>query len=217
MPYAEDICEQIDKSNICCNELYSKFKIKNSLRGLAFNMINFEDAYIFKDSKKIRILQQIFQNVAILKPHKGNCVVLFGKQDHNKLLEQLFKDQEKKILHKDPIITRMTTLVNYLKNLCSKKEFSKAEFNQMRPKNSKPARVHGLTRKHKTFTNIPNFRPIIDTSGSSYYLVGRYIAQLLYPLTNNELNLKDLFEAAYHIQDITSNVFGNGYKNVLFK
>ena len=35
--YAEEIWEQIDKSNICGNELYSKSKIKNALRGLAFN------------------------------------------------------------------------------------------------------------------------------------------------------------------------------------
>ena len=36
LTYAEDIWEQIDKSNICRNELYSKSKIKKELRGLAF-------------------------------------------------------------------------------------------------------------------------------------------------------------------------------------
>ena len=47
--YAEDIWEQIDKANICRSEMYSKAKIKNALRGLAFNLINIEDSRIFKD------------------------------------------------------------------------------------------------------------------------------------------------------------------------
>lgn len=55
--YEEDIWDKIDKSNVCCNELYTKSTIKNALRGLTFNVISFEDACIFKDSKKIKIRQ----------------------------------------------------------------------------------------------------------------------------------------------------------------
>ena len=72
----------------------------------------------------------------------------------------------------------------------------------MRPKNVKPARAHGLLKIRKTFTNIPKFRPIIDTTGCSHYLVGKHLARLLCPLTNNELTLKDSFEAVNRIQDI---------------
>ena len=97
----------------------------------------------------------------------------------------------------------METLQNYLRNLCNRGEISKAEFDQMRLKNVKPARAHGLSKIHKTFTNITKFRPIIDTTVSNHYLVGKYLAQLLYPLTNNnEFTLKDSFEAVNRIQDI---------------
>ena len=92
LAYSEDIWEQIDKSNICRNDLYSKSKIKNALRWLAFNLINFEDVRIFKDSKKIKIIQRLRQNVAILKPDKGNGVVLLDNQDYVNSTEQLFKD-----------------------------------------------------------------------------------------------------------------------------
>ena len=110
-------------------------------------MINFEDARIFKDSKKIKIIQQLRQNVAVLKPDKGNGVVLLDNQDYVNSMEQLFKDQTKfKILEKDSTITRMTTLQNYLRNLCNRGEASKTEFDQMRPKNAKTARAHGLPR-----------------------------------------------------------------------
>ena len=95
LAYTEDISEQIDKSNICSNELYSKSKIKNALRGLAFNVVNFEDACIFKDSKKIKTIQQLCQDVAILKPDKGNGIVLPDNQDYVNSVEQLFKGQTK--------------------------------------------------------------------------------------------------------------------------
>ena len=65
-----------------------------------------EDARIFKDSKKIKITQQLRQNVAILKLDKGNGIVLLDNQDYVNSVEQLFKDQTKfKILEKDRSIT----------------------------------------------------------------------------------------------------------------
>ena len=110
----------------------------------------------------------------------------------------------------------MTTLQNYLRNLCNRGEISKVEFDQMRPKNAKPARAHGLPKIHKSFTNIPKFRPIIDITGFNQYLVVKYLAQLLYPLTNNEFTLKDFLEVVNRIHDILSSLFVNGYKYVSF-
>ena len=62
------------------------------MRGLAFNSINFEDTPIFKDSKKMKIIQQLRQKVAILKPDKGNGLVLLDNQDYVNSVEQLFQD-----------------------------------------------------------------------------------------------------------------------------
>ena len=108
----------------------------------------------------------------------------------------------------------MTILQNYLRNLCNRKEISKAEFDQVRPKNAKPLSAHGLPKIHETFTNIPKFRPIIETTGSIHYPLGEYLAQLLHPLKNNEFTLKDSFEAVNRIQDIPSSLFLDGYKYV---
>ena len=124
--------------------------------------------------------------------------------------------QKFKIIEKDPTISRITTLQNYLRNLCNRGEISKVEFDQMRPKNRKPARTHGLPKIHKTFTHIPKFRQIIDNTGSSHYLVGKYLAQLLYPFRNNEFTLKDSLEAVNRIQDFPSSLFVNAYKYVSF-
>ena len=108
----------------------------------------------------------------------------------------------------------MTILQNYLRNLCNRKEISKAEFDQMRPKNAKPVSDRGLPKIHETFTNIPKFRSIIETTGSIHYPLGKYLAQLLHPLKNNEFTLKDSFEAVNRIQDIPSSLFLDGYKYV---
>ena len=43
-----------------------------------------------------------------------------------------------------------------------------------------------------------------------------HLAQLLYPLTNNEFTLKDSFEAVNRIQDVPSSLFVKGYKYVPF-
>ena len=118
------------------------------------------------------------------------------------------------MLKKDPTITGMTILQNCLQNVCNKGEISKSEVDQMRPKNEIPTRVHGLLEIHKTFINIPKLRTIIDTTGSNHDLVEQYIAQLFYPMKNNEFTLKDSFEVVNHIQDIPSSLFLNGYKYV---
>ena len=91
--------------------MYSKTKIKNALRGFAFNLINIDDTRIFRDSNKVKIIQQLRKNVAILKPDKGNGIVLLDIKDYFNSIEHLFKDPKKfQILDTDPTVTRMKSL-----------------------------------------------------------------------------------------------------------
>ena len=63
--YGEDIWEKIDSANICPSEMFSKSKIKTSLPGLAFNLININDTQICKDSNQVKIIQKMRKHVAI--------------------------------------------------------------------------------------------------------------------------------------------------------
>lgn len=90
------------------------------------------------------------------------------------------------------------------------------EYDRLRPKNAKPARAHGLPKIHKTFENIPKFRPIIDTTGTSHYLVGKFLTNLLSPLTTNEYTFKDTFDAVNKMQNIPTNLLKDGYRFVSF-
>ena len=55
-----------------------------------------------------------------------------------------------------------------------------------------------LEETHKSFENIPPFRPIVDTIGTTHK-VGKYLCELLNPLASNEFTLKDSFDAADRI------------------
>ena len=95
LAYTEDIAEQIDTANICRNEMYSKIMFKNSLRGIAFNLINIDNTRIHKDSNKKKIIQQLRKHVTIIKSDKSNGIVLFDIKDYTNAAEHLLKDPQK--------------------------------------------------------------------------------------------------------------------------
>ena len=82
--------------------------------------------------------------------------------------------------------------------------------------NAKPARAHGLPKTHKEYEELPPFRPVIDTIGSTHYKVGKYLCELLKPLSTNEYTLKDSFDAAERIRNIPQTAKEDGYKFVSF-
>ena len=115
LAYTEDIWEQISKSEICNVGKYNEARIKNLLRCLAFNIINIDEKRIFKDQKKIKLLKSLQKTITVLKPDKGNGIVLMDKSDYIHTVENIFSDSNKfKLITDDPTITRMKSLQNYL-------------------------------------------------------------------------------------------------------
>ena len=113
--YVEDIWEQIYKTNICNNNFHSKLKIKNALRGLDFNLINIEDSRICKDTNHIKVIKQLREDVATLKPDKGNGVVLLNNKDYTTFFGNLFKDTKKfKSLESDNTNEDLTELPQHI-------------------------------------------------------------------------------------------------------
>ena len=113
--YVEDIWEQIYKTNICNNNFHSKLKIKNALRGLDFNLINIEDSRISKDTNHIKVIKQLREDVATLKPDKGNGVVLLNNKDYTTSFGNLFEDTKKfKSLESDNTNEDLTELPQHI-------------------------------------------------------------------------------------------------------
>ena len=93
-------------------------KIKNAIRSYAFNLIDIDDKNIFKDANKIKIIRHLRKTLVIMKPDKGNGIVLLNKEDYTNSMESLFRDKTKfKQLDSDPTIFQLSSLQSYLRKL----------------------------------------------------------------------------------------------------
>ena len=215
--FAENIFEQLQYKNLLPDAYMKREKIKNSLRSLACNFLDFDSKRLKTDSKHILELKNLKAKFAILKPDKGNGIVLMTWTQYYGLLTDIFSDTTKfRKLTTDPTLTQLTTLQNYLRTLKNRGELSDTEYDSAKPSATMPARAHGLPKIHKDFDILPSIRPIIDTTGTAYYNLGRFLAKLLYPLTVNQYTVKDTFDAVHRIQNIPKHLFDEGYRFVSF-
>ena len=140
-------------------------------------------------------------------------IVIINKKDYIQSLDRLFNDKSKfEVLKEDPTLRNLSTLQKYLNTLCKRGEITEDEKKLMRPKFGQIGRAHGLPKIHKQFDCIPTFRPIVDTTNTPHYNVGKYLANLLNPLTQNEYVVKDSFEAVNKICTIPVELFDCGYR-----
>ena len=178
LPSMESVWDQLARNSLLKENYHSI--AKNCLRALAFNLINFDNQKVFKDKKKLQVIKELRKDTVILKPDKGNGVVMIVTTDYYESLNKLFSDTTKfKRLDADPTNTRLSTLQSYLPNLYNRNEISEEVYQEIRPKNAKVATAHGLPKVHKSFERVPSFRPILDTIGSTHYNLGKYITKLL--------------------------------------
>ena len=87
----------------------------------------------------------------------------------------------------------------------------KQKWKKMRPKAAQVWRAHGLTNIHKKKTDLPSLWPIIDTSDTPYYGVGRFLTRSLIPLTQNVYSINDLFEAGDRLRSVPTVLFNEVY------
>ena len=92
----------------------------------------------------------------------------------------LFSDTSKfRQLPTDPTPTRLSTLQNYLSKLLNRGEISESEYSLLRPKHAHVGRAHAVPKIHKQYTTLPKFRPIVDTTNTTHYNVGKFLSNLL--------------------------------------
>ena len=79
--------------------------------------------------KRIRILSVLSKDFSILKPDKGNGIVILNRPDYTKSLRFIFDDKSKfSRLNEDRTNTRLNTLHNYLLTLRKRNEISESEW-----------------------------------------------------------------------------------------
>ena len=153
----------------------------------------------------------------ILKPNKGNGVVLLKTVEYISSMTELFADRTKfHNFDKNNTLTQLTTLQTYLRTLHNRGKINDDVYNNIQPQSIRPACSHGLSKTHKSIENLSPFRPVINTTGTAYQPIARYLSCLLNPLTHNELNLRDSFDAVNRIKNIPNNLFAEGYRFIFF-
>ena len=71
----EDIWDQIKNVKVIKNDL-SEQQIKTALHAFIFNYINADEKQFSIDGKQLKVLKELRKKITILKPDKGQVVVL---------------------------------------------------------------------------------------------------------------------------------------------
>ena len=184
MVIMEDIYEQILPHNAIKDDHISQERLKTTLKAFTFNYLDTDDKRYFPDGKLLSVLRKLREKFAILKPDKGQGIVLLSHKDYVNSLQRIFDDPSKfKKIKQDPTINRLTTVQKYLKALSNRGKITESEMKAMRPKFAHIARAHGLPKTHKQYDHLPKFRPITDTTNTPYYGISKFLSNLLNPLT----------------------------------
>ena len=138
------------------------------------NYLDLDDKQFISDSKRLKVLKSLKKDYVLLKPDKGQGIVVLKREDYVSSVQRIFDDQRKfKKVYHDLTLRNLSTIQGYLSKLFNRGEISGDDKKLMRPRSAQIGRAHGLPKIHKEYTNLPPFRPIIDTyksaSFSSYY------------------------------------------------
>ena len=210
--FAEDIFDQINRKGLCKDNLNSVQHLKITLGAFSFNIRDINDKSVYRNSEKLKLIKDLSKDLAILKLDKGNGIVLIRNSGYYQSLESLFSDKSKLyLIDKYATLTQLSSLQRYFLTLFNHGEINEDQFKKLHPQNAIVARAHALPKIHKSYTHLPPFHPIVDTTTLCYHNLGSFLTELLTPLTRNEFVLKDSFDAAAKICNIPRQLFDNGY------
>ena len=108
------------------------------------------------DLKKHRTLQTLKNNpnVMILKPDKGNGVVILDRNIYLDSCFNILNDKSKfKLLDNDPTLLREGRLKRFISQLKKKRSIDANTYCYIFPKGSQPAKFYGLPKLHKKGDN----------------------------------------------------------------
>ncbi|XP_068758087.1 uncharacterized protein [Montipora capricornis] len=160
------------------------------------------------DLKKHRVLKELRsnKNIVILKPDKGNGVVVLDCADYDQGLLKIISDTSKfRPIKEDPTLLREGRLQRLLRKLKKNGHLDSDVYNSIYPRGSQPARIYGLPKMHKErgHNSIPQFRPTVSSIGTYNYNLTKYLCNLLTPHIPTEHCASDTFTFVQDIQGLS--------------
>ena len=174
---AENVRKQIEKHNILKDNHISKVRAQTALKSFTYNCLDLDIKQYISGNKMVKVLRNIKEKCLILQPDKGQGIALIDKTDYYNSMERLFNYTSKfTLLKEDPTLRNLSTVQTYLKTLQKRNEITLEDKNLMRPKFAQIERAHGLPKIHKDYQDIPPFWPIVDTTSTPHYGIGKYLS-----------------------------------------
>ena len=130
------------------------------------------------------------KNIVILRPDKGNGVVILDKVDYiSKIMNIL-------------IIIRQNEdkLTNLLRNLLKSKVIDQTLSDKLKPVGSSLGKLYGLPKIHKKDAPL---RPIISSINTYNYNLAKYIVELCTPFIPSSYTTRDFFSFVSKLKSLT--------------
>jgi hypothetical protein len=145
------------------------------------------------------------ESISIVKPDKGNGVVILDKNDYNSKMEDILQDTTKfERSMDDPVkltLQRENRLKRLLTTLKKSESISPASYEQLLPTGSRIGILYGLPKVHKN--NIP-LRPMLSCIDNYSYKVAKFFIPLLNPISSRAYMVKDSFSFVQELLSLNS-------------
>ncbi|XP_046863299.1 uncharacterized protein LOC124457051 [Xenia sp. Carnegie-2017] len=139
-------------------------------------------------------------SIVILKPDKGNGVVILNKNDYHKKMMEILTDTSKfELLNDDAIkitLKRENQVKTLLRKLKAEKCINQKTYNELYPTGTRIGILYGLPKIHKS--SIP-LRPILSSIDHYSYKLAKFFIPLITPISANSHVIKDSFS---FVQDL---------------
>ncbi|XP_068739114.1 uncharacterized protein [Montipora capricornis] len=209
----------INKTDVfSCFELIHRTMVRNLIDGkqkgkLVADLSHLAHSYVSShqpsvaDLRNFKILKELRKNkdIVILKPDKGNGVVVMDRIAYEQGIFTIISDTSKfKVIDNDPTLQREGKLQRFLRALKNKGHLDKDTYERIYPVGSQPARFYGLPKMHKARqpNETPPFRPIVSSIGTYNYNLSKFLCDLLEPHVPCDYNVRDTFSFVHEINQL---------------
>ena len=203
----------IKKETIATNSGYDEELIKTRINDIALTgyktYIPPISIFSVDELKTIKSLQND-KDIYLIKPDKGNGIVIINRIDYKSRMFDILKDNtkfeqlkmQKSNIYKETVKRedKVRKLLNKLKN----EEFiSEQQHDELTPIGSRPGILYGLPKVHIK----PNFplRPIISAIGTHAYKFAKFLVPLLRPFPTNSYTITDIFMFVKELRELQIN------------
>ena len=187
--------------------------IRSNLKTIAFK-------YFYGYKPKLNPLDKKFydtlknfrkdKTITILKPDKGNGIVILNTSDYISKMEEILEDNQKfteiKEDHFKTIIKQEDKINRILSKIKSKSQISGEMYSHLHSSGSRPGVLYGLPKVHKPGAPL---RPILSAIGTAGYNLSKFLLPMMKPITSNSYTVQDSFSFSKEIQNFpnSSNYF----------